>query len=234
MGKDDDISKRPSAGDRTKASKLRKRIAAGEELRPIDKLWLADYEHHHPGKGKEPDGAGPEIPEVVPTARPNAAARALALGASSKGRKVSATFDLEEQAQSLGVGESAATLAALGALQERESGQRLDTLTVNALKVYEKCVLGWEKMGTVCRRLLRESQRANIELMRSLRGEYMKGLQVEGTLRQMQAREEEGGDPLDALMAAMAARYAGIDPEQIKAAGQLVKPGKNGAGKPKH
>lgn len=182
-----------NAGEASKAYRLRKAKQAGQVLKPIDALWLDDYEANHPIPGTPTNGKSKHF------------------GASRSGRKVS--FELQEAAEAVGTGSSDAAMMAAAALQERAAGERLDSLTINALKVYEKCVDGWAKMGTVCRRILREQQKTNATLMHNLQTHYLGRVEAEAQLMKAMHEAEEGdGDPINALMALVAAKQMGVDP----------------------
>jgi hypothetical protein len=190
-----------SAGNRVKAYRLRKATAGGKQLPPIDALWLADYEHHHPNKN------GNQYSK------------------SRKARKISATFDLEEQAESVSKGgDSPAVTLAAAALQSQAEGQRLDYLTAGAINALEKAVKTYRSVCRSMQGMLETYQIHHLEALDSVRAHHIARTQAESALHARLAKDEsdENGNPLDALMAGMAAKYFGIDPAELLAAGQLV------------
>jgi hypothetical protein len=196
-------------GDAAKAYRLRKAISTGQVLKPIDKLWLDEYEHDHPRSGD-------------------------AYGASRKARKVSATFDLEEAAESVGSGDvNPATIAAAAALQSREEGRRIDALSTGAVEALKEAVSTYKSICESLQAMLETYQSHHLDTLDSVRNHYLARTQSEAALARMMEEKDNEGDPVNALMAIVAARHLGIPADQLpgvaKVAAQMgKKPGKNG------
>lgn len=214
------ISKPPhNAGDASKAYRLRKQIDRGEVLKPIDRLWLDEYDQEHPRSPK---------------------ASAEAKGRSRSARKVSATFDLEEAAEAEGTGEGPASIAAAAALQSREEGRRLDSLTVSAVGALEKAVETYRQICESLQAMLETYQDHHLDTLASVRDHYLARTASDAEVTRLQKEREGGEDPLTGLMAIMAAKHLGIDPSMLPgvaeaaakmAAEQQAANGANGAAK---
>lgn len=184
-----------NAGDSAKAYRLRKAKAAGQVLKPLDVLWLSDYDHHHP---------------VTAAATANAKANGTKhFGASRSGRKVK--FELQEANESVATGSSEAAMIAAAALQEKAAGERLDSLTINALAVYAKCVEGWEKFGTSVLAMLQTYQADHLDTLRTVRTHYLEKTAMEGQLRDALKAKEQDEDPVNQLVLVAAAKLLGIE-----------------------
>ena len=200
-----------NAGDAAKAYRLRKAIERGQVLKPTDRLWLDEYEHDHPKSAKD-------------------------YGRSRSARKV--RLEIDEAAEAEGEGENPATVAAAAAMQTREEGRRLDQLTVHALAVYEKCVEGYERQNRSMRLMLRAIQRPYIDMMESVREHYLARAQTEGQLQRLLDDKENEGDPVNALMAYVAARHLGVPLDQLPGVAKIAadamaqQQGKGGKPKP--
>lgn len=185
-----------NAGDAAKAYRLRKAISRGETLKPIDRLWLDEYHHEHPQS-------------------PSAPASATAAGRSRSGRKVSATFDLEEAAEAEGVGEGPASIAAAAALQSREEGRRLDSLTVSAVGALEKAVETYRQICESLQAMLETYQDHHLDTLASVRDHYLARTASDAEVARLQKERNGAEDPLTGLMAIMAAKHLGIDPSML-------------------
>jgi hypothetical protein len=209
-------------GEASKAYRLRKMVAAGARLKPLDMAWLTNYDREKAERERQ---------------RAAAVGRDVGASRSKKSRKLHVDLEEHAEAESVGTGNAAIEAAAAAVMVDAE-GKRIDTLTINALKILERCIDGWERMGTVCRKVLREQQTANVELMRGFQQQFRGALSLESQLRRL-TDERTDGDPMDDLMAMIAARHFGVDPELLpsmsKAAGRFggktKKPPKNGAPK---
>jgi hypothetical protein len=123
-----------------KASRLRKVEKEGKALSPIDKLWLSDYDEATATREKERRerrqrhgiGSGPEI------------------GASRKERTLQ--VNLHEEAEAAGTGPTAAAIAAGAALEAKEEGRRLDSLTVNSLEIMKEAVSTYRDIALTLRK----------------------------------------------------------------------------------
>jgi hypothetical protein len=180
-----------NAGDAAKAYRLRKAISRGETLKPIDRLWLDEYAHEHP--------QSPSASSSTPTGR------------SRSGRKVSATFDMEEAAEAEGTGEGPASIAAAAALQSREEGRRLDSLTVSAVGALEKAVETYRQICESLQAMLETYQTHHLDTLASVRDHYLARTAADSEVARLQ-KEAGGEDPVTSLMVMMAAKHLGIDP----------------------
>lgn len=201
-----------NTGEASKAYRLRKARERGQVLKPIDALWLSDYEATHP----KPDAAA--------NGRANGTKH---FGASREGRKIK--FEMQEAKEAVATGSSEAAIMAAAALQERAAGERLDALTINALKVYEQCVVGWEKMATSCRRMLRTYQRDHLDTLRTIRHHYLEKTALESQLREAIKAKEQDDDPVNQLVLMSAAKLLGIelpgmDPKALEALTDAASP----------
>lgn len=164
----------PNAGDRAKAYRLRKELKAGT-IKPIDKLWLANYED-----------------EAAKHAR-----RHVDVGASrsKSGRKVE--FKMEEAAEHEAVGSgSAAVAAASAALAAREEGRRLDSLTIEAVGALKEAVNVYQSVCLTMRRRMEVLESSHVEMLEAVREQYLARTQAEiNALETAQA----GGDAVSRL-----------------------------------
>jgi hypothetical protein len=184
-------------GEAARAYRLRKARDGGQVLKPTDTLWLSDYEASHPNvNGTLPGAAG----------KANGTKH---FGASRSGRKVK--FEMQEATEAVATGSSDAAMMAAAALQERAAGERLDSLTINALKVYENCVNGWEKMATSCRRMLRTYQRDHLDTLRTVRKYYLESSSLQAQLQEAVKAKEQDDDPVNQMVLVAAAKLLGIN-----------------------
>lgn len=201
-------------GEAAKAYRLRKAKARGQVLKPIDQLWLSDYEENHPPNGAETNGKV----KVNGTKH---------LGASREGRKIK--FELQEQKEAIATGSSEAAMMAAAALQERAAGERLDALTVNAMNVYARSVDSWERLGNMCRRMLRQYQKDHLETLRTVRHHYLENTGLKAQLAEAIKAKEDDDDPVNQLVLMSAAKLLGIeipgmDPALLEAATKAATP----------
>lgn len=178
-----------------RAYRLRKARNNGQVLKPTDTLWLADYDATHPN--------------VNGTTTPGKTGETKHFGASRSGRKVK--FEMQEATEAVATGSSDAAMMAAAALQERAAGERLDSLTINALKVYENCVNGWEKMATSCRRMLRTYQRDHLDTLRTVRKYYLESSSLQAQLQEAIKAKEQDEDPVNQMVLVAAAKLLGIN-----------------------
>lgn len=195
-------------GDASKAYRLRKAKERGQVLKPIDALWLSDYDATH--------GPKPDVTNGRPTVNGT-----KHFGASREGRKIK--FELQEQKEAAATGSSEAAMMAAAALQERAAGERLDALTVNAMNVYAKSVDSWERLGNMCRRMLRQYQKDHLETLRTVRHHYLENTSLKAQLADAIKAKEDDDDPVNQLVLMSAAKLLGIeipgmDPQLLEAA----------------
>lgn len=170
-------------GNRTKASKLRRALEAGQTLQPIDKLWFDEYEASQKKSNGQPKN----------------------YGKSRSARKID--LHVEEAAEAEGHGD-AATPAAL-ALQAREEGRRLDSLTTNSTIALKEACDVYKDMCLMLKDQVELMMTAVTESMIMARTEYLARAQVEA---QLIGRENaERGNPADEMMMAIVANKLGID-----------------------
>ena len=180
-------------GQRTKAHRLRKAIAHGQTLNPIDALWLSDYEQQD-AKRKQKNGAPPSD-----------------VGASRKSRTIDLTID--EQAESVGTG-SAAEAAAIGALREREEGRRLDALTMHSTEAIKEACAVYKDITLMLAENFEKLMGAVVQSMTDSRTHYLAAAQMEAAL--IQAQQQQSGNPADEMIMLVLAKQLGIDPALLK------------------
>jgi hypothetical protein len=162
------MSNTPNQAARNRAYKIRAAIRNGESISDEDAAWLEEYEANQ----KKPP----------------------AFGASQSLRKLS--VDLEESQQAVGTGD-AAEAAAAGQLAFQE-GRRIDYLSrigVDALK--DACKM-YREMATIMKERMVELEHVHLEMLESVRAQYLARTQAE--INEMQAEaearqlgEKEGG-----------------------------------------
>jgi hypothetical protein len=177
-----------NAGDAAKAYRLRKKK---DQLGPIDRLWLADYDEK---QEKEK------------------AARSKNRGRSASARTVE--FKMEEASASEGEGNAAAVAA--GALVAREEGRRLDALTMNALDGYKQLVADQRAFIMEIRRNERVAQlrvanyeATHVAMLNGVRDHFAARTEAEIALMHEQEQPTEG-DPAKDLLLMMIAKKLGI------------------------
>lgn len=176
-------------GDRAKAFRLRRSLAKGTKLEPVDQLWIDDYTER---QKRPPAGA-------------------VNRGRSRSARKIN--LQVEEAAEAEGEG-TAASAAAVAALAAREEGRRLDALTMGstdslkeACAVYRDICLTlkdhWELMTT-----------SVVETMMSLRSHVIARTQAESALIEQQHQADKE-DPATQLLLLLAANHFGVPVDQL-------------------
>jgi len=182
-------------GDAAKAYRLRKAIQAGKTLKPTEVLWLGDYERQRPSAGTLPPG--------------NTTAAAVPHGRSRRARKVN--FQMEEAAESEGTGDSPAMIAAAAALQERAAGERLDSLTTNAVEALKEAVATYKTLCDSVITMLGVYQNAHLETLASVREHYIAKTEAEADALAATRAAENQGDPAKELMLMAVMKHLGID-----------------------
>jgi hypothetical protein len=173
---------------------MRKAIASGKAIDPVDRLWLDEY-NQADQRRKHANGAPPP-PDV---------------GASRKTRRIA--LDIDEAAESVGTGD-AATAGALGALREREEGRRLDALTMQSTDALKEACAVYRDMCLMLKDQVELMMSAVTESMVSARTHYLAAAQMEAAL--MQAQSADAGNPADNMMMAVVAKHLGIDPAVLR------------------
>lgn len=181
-------------GQRTKAHRLRKAIAHGQILDPVDRLWLDEY--NQADARRQHANGKPGAPDV---------------GASRKSRTIDLTID--EHAESVGTGE-AATAGALGALREREEGRRLDALTMHSTDAIKEACAVYRDITLMLAENFEKLMSAVVQSMTDSRTHYLAAAQMEAQL--IQAQQQGAGNPADEMMMLVLAKQLGIDPALLK------------------
>ena len=199
-------------GDRAKAYRFRKALKRGEKLKPIDALWLQDYDH----KEKTTGGARTR---------------------SRRGRKID--LHVEEAEEHEASADSPAAIAAAAALQERAAGERLDSLTVNALNVFKEAVVTYRQICYSLKQQLEIYQQHHLETLASVRTHYLARTEAEAAAAEAERAMVQAGDPAKEMMVMALMRHLGVtlpdgtDPAAFfkgQAAAARARAGKNGQG----
>lgn len=175
-----------NAGDSTKAYRLRQQLKHGQQLKPLDQLWLDDYTER--------------------TEREKRRGKTKSFGASAAGRKIK--LDIEEHAESVGTG-TAASEAAAAALMSKEEGRRLDALTVNAVGALREAVATYKEICLSMKDRLEVLETTHIAMVNAVGAAYMERTEAEIALRN--ASEKSGDDGLQTMALAFVAKQLGID-----------------------
>lgn len=189
----------PPNSHRTKASRIRKQLAKGDDVSTSDQIWLDEY-------NKQTNGSGD-------------------FGASASSTKVHRTETIEEKKAAVGTGEAAASAAGL-ALVTREEGRRLDSLTVNAIAALHEAVDVYKSVATTLLERTKVLEETHVEMLQSVRAEFMARVQTEGALLQRES-EKDDGEGVQTMALALIAQHLGIDLSKLSGA----PPTKNGAPK---
>lgn len=158
----------------------------GQTLKPVDALWLAEYED-----GKTSAKGKP---------------RQQSFGASAAGKKVK--LEIEEHAASVGTG-NAAVEAAAAALAAKEEGRRLDSLTVNAVGALRAAVETYREICTSMKEQMQVLQGTHIAMLESVRDHFLARTDAEAAL--VEREKDQAGEPIQAMALAMVAKHLGID-----------------------
>jgi len=185
-------------GDRTKASRFRRQLEAGKDLADVDKLWFAEYEEKRQQQPRPPD-----------------------YGRSRSGRKVNATFQMEEAAEAEGTG-TAAGAAAAAALVAREEGRRLDSLTEHAVYALKEACAVYKDICLTLRERTEILEHTHIEMLQTVRAHFIEATRMEGALMQRDAEQK----PEDQLLTALISNYLGVPLDRVK---PQPRPAPNGA-----
>lgn len=200
-----------------KASRMRRLVKDGKALDPVDKLWLAEYDEETARREKarrdrrERHGIG-----------------AAEVGASRKERTLQ--VNLHEEAEAAGTGPTAAAIAAGAALEAKEEGRRLDSLTVNSLEIMKEAVSTYRDIALTLRKhwaimaaTVSDALAANTHNRNLIAELEAENVALRGQL------EQKGETPEQMLMAAAMQHVMGraAQPNGAPAQGN---PGKNGQG----
>lgn len=175
-----------NAGDAAKAFRLRKLRSAGKALKPIDALWLADFEEE-----QQRD--------------PKRRTKTKSWGASAAGKRV--RLEIDEHAESVGTG-TAASEAATAALMVKEEGRRLDTLTVNAVGALHEAVETYKAICLDLRKSTSDLHTAHVEMFRAWQGEAIGRTETEIALRE--AAKSGDDDEVKGMLMAIVAQKLGL------------------------
>jgi len=204
-------------GDRTKAYKLRKQLARGDQVANVDKLWLAEYDEKTDDNAKPAKNGGPS----------------KNYGRSRSGREVS--FHLKEAAEAEGTGNAAAAAAA-AALQAKEEGRRLDSLTVSAIDVLKTAVAVYKDVCLSMKDRMEILEESHVAILDAGRQHYLERVEVEGALMRLQQEvaQRDDDDPAKGLLEMLIAKHLGV---QLPGQPRLPRPrrpppGANGTAKP--
>lgn len=159
---------------------MRAAAARGQVLSPTDVLWLADFDERAKGYGPGKTKEGKNF------------------GASRSGRKVK--FELQEEAESVGVG-NAAVEAASAALQAKEEGRRLDSLTVNAVGALKEAVACYRDMCLSMRERMEILEATHISMLDAVRDHFIRRTEAEAELLAEQGKDDGANGMLMGLLA---------------------------------
>jgi hypothetical protein len=175
-----------NAGDAAKAYRLRKRK---DQLGPVDRLWLAEYEEK-----QEQDRERKRDAKDV--------------GASRSGRRIK--LDVEEHAEAMGTG-TAAAAAASAALVAKEEGRRLDSLTINAVDALKEACAVYKDICLSLRERAEVLEATHVAMLEGVREHFAARTEAEMALVQ----QEQSGDPAKDLLIMMIAKKLGIPVDYI-------------------
>lgn len=176
-----------NAGDAAKAFRLRKKRSAGQALKPIDALWLADFE--------EEQQRDPKRRKLTKS-----------FGASAAGKRV--RLEIDEHAESVGTG-TAASEAATAALMVKEEGRRLDNLTINAVGALKEAVETYKAICLDLRRSTSDLHTAHVEMFKAWQGEAIGRTESEIALREAAKNGDE--DEVKGMLMAIVAQKLGLN-----------------------
>ena len=176
-----------NAGDAAKAFRLRKLRSAGKVLKPIDALWLSDFEEE-----QQRD--------------PNRRNKTKSYGASASGKRV--RLEIDEHAEAVGTG-TAASEAATAALMVKEEGRRLDSLTVNAVSALQAAVATYKEICLSLKDRQEIIEKTHVEMLLAWRSEFLARTEIEGELREKDNTGDE--KEMQSIVLAMVAQKMGID-----------------------
>jgi hypothetical protein len=159
----------PTPPERARAYRLRAKMRKGDTLEAEDAAWLGSYEQ------SAGDGDG-------------------AFGASASSK----TIHVEEKRAAVGIGASAAEIAAHAALA-REEGRRIDYLTEAAVKALAAAAEQSREAAALYRDMVKDLRRhtssleeVHLSMLDAVRDQYLARTQAE--IDAMAAREEDKGD----------------------------------------
>ncbi len=181
---------------RTKAHKLRAARKHGQTLAEVDALWLSDYEE----KQQRPPGQSH--------------------GRSKSARRVVEHREIEEAAEAEGTGPTAAAAAVGAALQSREEGRRLDSLTEKSVLALKEACGVYKDICLSMAERLQILEQTHIEMLFSVRAHFMAATGAEAALMQRDAETDPAKDMLTMLLA----KHLGIPIEGLRAAAALPQP----------
>lgn len=175
-------------GNRTKAHKLRRALAAGQTLQPIDALWLDEYEASQKKSNGEPKH----------------------YGRSRSGRKIDLHVEEAHEAE----GEGSPGAAAAGALAAREEGRRLDSLTIHSTDALKEACGIYRDMCLMLKDQVELMMGAVTESMITARTHYLARAETEAAM--IEAQNAQHGNPADELLMMLAAKHLGLPIDQLR------------------
>lgn len=197
---------------------MRKALGGGAKLEDVDRLWLAEYD--------EKLKAEQERAKQATTAEPKD------YGRSRSARKINLQIDEAQEAEGTG---KAAELAA-AALQAKEEGRRLDSLTVTSIDVLKAAVQVYKDVCLTIKEQWEVQSEAHVAILQSGRQHYLERVELEGAMMRLQQEidQRDDDDPAKAILEMLIAKHMGI---QLPGARRLrpprrPPPGANGAAKP--
>ena len=179
------MAEAPNPGERAKAYRLRQMVKRGQVLKPIERLWLEDYEHRDKHAG-------------------------VVKSRSRKGRKID--LHVEEAEEHEASADSPAALAAAAALQSKAEGERLDSLTVNALAILKEAVSTYRKLCASVTDMLATYQQAHLETLAAVRTHYLARTEAESAAIEAERNALTAGDPAKEMMVIALMKHLGMDP----------------------
>lgn len=201
---------------KTRRHQLRKAERDGQQLHSSDQLWASEYD------------------EIVARGRPSPAAVAADVGASRSGATRSVRFEMDEaqQAEAIGVGPTAAAIAAGAALQAKEEGRRLDSLTMHSIDALKEAVAVYRDMCLMLQQRTEILENAHVDMLNSVRTHHIEATQLEAALTQRETEQQQQQKPEDQMLTMLMAHYLGVSPDQLPKVARPPGPPTKPNGKP--
>jgi hypothetical protein len=180
---------------KSRAHALRKAERAGQALHESDQLWLSDYDAKVERNKATPKAIAGEV------------------GASRSAATRSVRFELDEaqQAEAIGTGPTAAAIAAGAALQAKEEGRRLDSLTMHSIDALKEAVGVYKDICLMLHQRTEILEQTHVEMLMSVRAHFIAATEAEGALAQRDAEQK----PEDQLLMGLIAQYLNVPPQQL-------------------
>lgn len=174
---------------RTKAHKLRSAIKNGQQLAEVDALWLSDYEE----KQQRSRGGSKSY------------------GRSKAARRVVEHREIEEASEAEGTGPTAAAAAVGAALQSREEGRRLDSLTDKSVAALKEACAVYRDICLSLKERLEIYESTHISILASWRDNFLSRVATEAELQQQQQEQLGTNEQANAMLMMMIAKKMGIE-----------------------